>query len=111
MPTRGSFDNSHIYADNGIYTVTVTVTDDDSGSDTKTFAVTVKNVNPTLTPPPNRTTLFPYTTLFRSIGTFTDPGFDNPLNPNGASVETFKYVVNWGDGTTANTGDSTPDTK
>ena len=47
--TAGSFDGSHTYADNGIYTVTVTVNDDDGGSDTETFEVTVNNVAPTLT--------------------------------------------------------------
>jgi hypothetical protein len=39
----------HAYADNGIYTVTVTVTDKDGGSDSKTYKVTVANVAPTAT--------------------------------------------------------------
>ena len=53
--TAGSFDGQHIYADNGVYTVTVKVTDDDGGSATKTFNVTVNNVAPTLTVVPNQT--------------------------------------------------------
>ena len=48
MPTAGSFDGSHIYADNGVYTVTVTVMDDDGGVTVQTFEVTVNNVAPTL---------------------------------------------------------------
>ena len=47
--TAGSFDGSHTYADNGVYTVTVTVFDDDGGTTSQTFTVTVDNVAPTLT--------------------------------------------------------------
>jgi len=43
-PTAGSFNGSHVYVDDGVYTVTVTITDDDGGSDTETFQVTVSNV-------------------------------------------------------------------
>ena len=35
--TAGSFDGSHTYADNGVYTVTVTISDDDGGSTSATF--------------------------------------------------------------------------
>ncbi len=43
----GSFDGSHTYTDNGVYTVTVTVNDDNGGSDVQTLLVTVDNVAPT----------------------------------------------------------------
>jgi hypothetical protein len=46
---------SHTYADNGTYTVTVKVTDKDGGTDSKTFTVTVANGNPTVTPRRTRT--------------------------------------------------------
>ena len=39
----------HLYADNGVYTVTVVVTDPSSGSDTATVEVTVDNVPPLFT--------------------------------------------------------------
>src|SRR6266567_957336 len=42
-------DQSHTYADNGTYTVTVKITDKDSASGTTTFTITVANVAPTAT--------------------------------------------------------------
>jgi uncharacterized delta-60 repeat protein len=44
----GSFDGSHTYAENGVYTVTVTLNDSNGGSDASTFTVTVNNVDPAL---------------------------------------------------------------
>ena len=39
--TLGSFDGSHTYTEAGVYTVRYTITDDDGGSDTQSFVVTV----------------------------------------------------------------------
>ncbi len=98
-PTGGSFDASHTYADEGVYTVTVTVFDDDGGTDTKTFTVTVSNVPPTLTTVGVQTSAEGEVLSIPTIGTFTDPGFDNPLNPlPGDRTERFSYVIDWGDG-------------
>ena len=108
VPTAGSFDGSHIYADNGVYTVTVTVMDDDGGVTVQTFEVTVNNVAPTLTVSPNQTVNEGATLNLPNIGQFTDPGFDNPLN-SGETSETFTYSINWGDGTPLNTGVPTID--
>ena len=45
VPTRASFDGTHTYQTAGTYTVTAVATDDDGGSQSETFMVTV-------TPPP-----------------------------------------------------------
>ncbi|MFC1653026.1 PKD domain-containing protein [Planctomycetota bacterium] len=42
----GTISGSHVYADSGVYTVSVTVTDSDGGADSHTFQATVKNVAP-----------------------------------------------------------------
>ena len=81
VDSTGTFSGSHTYADNGAYLVTVTIHDDNGGTDTQTFSVTVNNVDPTLTLTPT-----PPTTINEggSVGftaSFKDPGFDNPANP------------------------------
>ncbi len=112
--TAGSFDGSHTYADNGTYTVTVKVFDDDGGSDAKTFQVSVLNVAPLLSAPVNQTINEGSLLTLTNIGSFTDPGFDNPLNAGnaangGETVETFTFTVNWGDGTATDSGNGTID--
>ena len=47
--TTGTLSPTHIYDDDGTYTVTVTVTDDDGGSSSDSMPVTVNNVAPTIT--------------------------------------------------------------
>jgi hypothetical protein len=43
IPISGNVVGSHIYAVDGVYTVTLTVTDDDNGKGVTTFNVTVRN--------------------------------------------------------------------
>ena len=43
----GAVSGSHIYGDNGLFPVTVAVTDDDGGSGSDSFDMTVENVDPT----------------------------------------------------------------
>lgn len=45
----GTLTPTHVYADNGVYTVTLAVTDKDGGTGTDTLIVTVNNVAPTVT--------------------------------------------------------------
>jgi PKD repeat protein len=110
IPTLASFAGSHIYADNGLYTVTVTVHDDDQGMDTGTFQVNVSNVDPVLTLPQGPLTVAEGSLLsIPDLGSISDPGFDNPGRPGGASFETFTYSIDWGDGSTIEHGTATID--
>jgi hypothetical protein len=92
---------NHAYADDGIYTVSVVIRDDDTGSEvTRTFTIEVRNVDPTLTLTNRVLQINEGSTLtLNDLGTFLDSGFNNSANPNGASVESFHYSVDWGDGT------------
>ena len=103
VTTKATFSHmEHAYADNGTYTVSVVVSDDDGGPVTRIFTIVVTNVSPTLTLDTDEFEINEGETLnLFDLGTFkfTDPGFNNPLNPNGASVENFHYSIDWGDGT------------
>ncbi|MHB8897327.1 MAG: PKD domain-containing protein, partial [Thermoguttaceae bacterium] len=99
-PSIGSFDGSHVYADDGLYTVTVTVFDDSGHSDTGTFTVVVSNVAPTILTF-NDNEMNSLGQVFVQ-GTFGDPGTDNPQNPltpPDGSRESFQVVIDWSDGT------------
>ncbi len=102
--TTAQFDHvAHTYADNGVYTVSVTFSDDDGEPVTRTFTIEVKNVAPTLTLTSESFVINEGDTLsLPNLGSFTDPGFNNPNNPlsqPGGSQETFTYSIDWGDGT------------
>ena len=117
-PSSGTIAGSHTYADDGVYTVTVTVHDDNGGSNSASFTVTVNNANPVVNVPHgNQTITEGGTVSFSDLATFTDPGFDNPSNPNAAVPpnitdplhESFTYDIDWGDGRDAVAGASIAD--
>ncbi len=104
--TTAEFEHApHTYADNGLYTVTISVGDDDGGLVLQTFQIQVNNVPPTLVLTARELEINEGETLnLFDLGVFSDPGFDNRLNTgdpsNGGEVtETFSYTIDWGDGT------------
>ena len=110
--STGSFGGSHTYADNGVYTVTVTIFDDDGGSDVKTYVITVKNDAPKLAVTPSTTSSVEGQQI-SFAATFSDPGFDNhdehgpgPEWRSTETAESFSYSINWGDGREAINGQS-----
>ncbi len=84
----GTLSPTHVYADNGAYTVTLTVTDDDGGVGQDTLTVYVYNVPPSVNAGPDQTVDEGDTVSFS--GSFTDPGADT-------------HTIEWdfGDGQTA----------
>jgi PKD repeat protein len=116
VQSTGTFLGGHIYADDGVYTVTVRIADDNmtgnftggvDGADfvEKTFTVTVTNVRPTLSATPSTTSINEGSTV-SFVANFADFGFDNPLNTNPTAgptigdqfAESFRYYIEWGDG-------------
>ncbi len=102
----GDLTGSHVFADDGVYTVSVTLTDDDGGSTTDTFEVTVSNAMPTLDLGPGQQIgegeVFQFSheiiaqgegediITLRELGArFNDPG----------TLDTHTAVIDWGDGT------------
>ncbi len=88
-PTTGIVTGSHIYADQGAYTVAVLVADDGGGVGQGSFTATVKDVGPTLAPLPNGG--FIQGLGFTLQESFTEPG----------TADRDTVMVNWGDGLTS----------
>lgn len=84
----GSLGSTHVYLDNGIYSVTVTVTDDDGGSDSENVNVTVNNVPPSVAATGDSIDEGGTASV---SALFTDPGI----------LDTHTASIDWGDGTTA----------
>ena len=77
---------THVYADDGVFTVTLTVTDETGTPGSDSLSVTVQNVAPTVDAGGGGTVGEGDT--FTGSGSFTDPGAD-----------TWTATVNYGDGT------------
>ena len=84
---------SHVYADNGAYTVSLAVLDDDGGSGTGSFTVTVLNVAPTVNAGADQT-------VDEGDLVSLDPATFNDLG----TLDTHTATVNWGDGAAADAG-------
>lgn len=77
---------THIFANNGLYTVTLTITDSEGAADSDTLLVTVSNANPTLDPL-NDITVTVGTAISFTTG-YADAGL----------LDTHTATVNWGEG-------------
>jgi len=86
---KGILTHFRLYADNGVYTVTLIVTDDDGGVGSDTLTVTVNNVAPTADAGADQTVNEGETVSFS--GSFTDPGL----------LDTYTFEWDFGDGNIA----------
>ncbi len=103
---NATISTSHVYADNGTYPITVTYRGSTVGLFTDTATANITNALPTLTVAVNQSVKRDQ--LLTLTGRISDPGFANPVASPPTS-ETFKFTINWGDGTTVDTGDATID--
>jgi hypothetical protein len=85
---NGSVAGAHVYADDGVYIVTVTVKDDDGGQGSSQLQVTVNNVLPTIVAGPHVRT-------FEGVQASLPP---SKFHDQG-TLDTHRAQVNWGDGT------------
>jgi len=90
----GEVSSSHVYADNGTYTVTVTVKDDDGAPTSDSFTVTVGNVAPTVVAGEDQTVEEGATVGLLAPSTFNDLG----------TLDTHTVAIDWGDGTPVENG-------
>ena len=109
MPRRqGNVFGSHTYADDGVYTITVTITDSGGLEISESLEVTVDNLLPIIDVVGTQTTHAGDLLSITDIATFTDAGFNNPL-ASPATTESFTYSINWGDGAALQVGTPTID--
>lgn len=90
---NGSVLASHVYADDGTYTVDVCVQDDDGGASCDTLSVTVANVAPQVEAGANMS-VDEGDVVFLAPATFTDQG----------TADTHTATIDWGDGTPIESG-------
>lgn len=100
---------NHTYADNGTYSGLITLSGQSGSPATKSFQVTIDNVDPTLTATGEQAASAGVSLSITDIGTFTDPGFDNGSGTPPTN-ESFNYTIDWGDNSVAETGAATIDT-
>ncbi|MFC1951114.1 PKD domain-containing protein [Chloroflexota bacterium] len=79
----GMLNPTHVYADNGVYTATLTISDGKGGAGSDTLTVTVDNVAPAVDVPETITTQ--YSDPLELTGSFTDAGTKD--------VHTYKWDI------------------
>jgi hypothetical protein len=108
VDTRATVTAQHTYPDNGNYPITINLRGSTAGLISTTTSATITNVIPTLTVIANQTAIRDQPLRITNIGGISDPGFSNPA-ATPPTVETFTYTINWGDGTTVDSGSATID--
>ena len=88
---NGAVSASHVYGDNGVYTVILAVEDDEEASGADICVVTVSNVAPNITNISAPTDPIPAETLITASATFEDLGI----------LDTHLVTWDWGDGTSS----------
>jgi len=88
MVSPGLVSGSHVYADDGVYEVTVTLTDDGGGSSSDSLTVMVLNETPTVQAAADLTVAEGVPFSLAAI-VFHDPG----------TLDTHMATIDWGDGT------------
>lgn len=99
---------SHVYGDNGSYPISVTLSGSRLGQQARQATATIANVAPVLTLVGEQRAIAGQRIRISNVAFVTDAGFDMP-NASPPTVETFTYIMNWGDGSTPLEGDLTID--
>jgi PKD repeat protein len=89
----GTVSGDHVYADNGVYLVTVTVIDDDGGMTSDTITITVNNVAPTVDAGADGT-------VNEGERVSLDPAIFNDKG----TLDTHTATIDWGDGSVMDIG-------
>ncbi|MEY4566594.1 MAG: hypothetical protein RLY14_1564, partial [Planctomycetota bacterium] len=97
---------SHTYPDNGNFSIDVSVQGSRFGSTSLTQTAAIDNAAPILQTISNKTAVAGSILSLAKLGQFTDLGFDNSA-ATPATQERFTFQVDWGDGTTPQTGSAT----
>ena len=95
---QGTLAASHIYADDGSYSIMLTVQDAHGVATQAMATAAITNANPTVDASPPSQQVFLGEDFTVSIATFSDPGFNDV---NTGTVESFAATIDWGDGETS----------